>query len=85
MARRLTKGTVSRPRVVDVAARYGFRRVEHVHVRIDNGASVATVTGIAHRYPHSVRVPLSVAARLVAAGAPFTVERSEPPPASVAV
>jgi hypothetical protein len=61
-----------------VAARYGFRRVEGVHIRIGRGGAVATVTGIAHRYPRSVRVPLAVADCLVAAGTPVTVERAEP-------
>jgi hypothetical protein len=58
----------------DVATRYGFRRVEHVQVVIRNGSAVATVTGICHRYPRTVVVPLRVAARLVAAGAPLRVE-----------
>ena len=58
--------------------RYGFRRVEHVHIRLDNGHSVATVTGVVRRYPRTVRVPFGVAARLVAAGAPLTVESTDP-------
>jgi hypothetical protein len=69
----------------DVAARYGFRRVEHVHIRINNGDSSATVLAIAHRYPRSIRVPLAVAMRLVAAGAPATIERAAPPEQAVAV
>ncbi len=68
-----------------VAARYGFRLVEHVHIRVDNGSSVATVTGTARRYPQSVRVPLAVAAQFVAAGTPLTVERTEPPHVAVTV
>jgi hypothetical protein len=58
----------------DVATRYGFRRVERVEVVIRNGSPLATVTGICHRYPRTVAVPLRVAARLVAAGAPLRVE-----------
>lgn len=58
-----------------LATRYGFRRVERVYIHTLDGARVATVVGITHRYPHSVRVPLSVAGRLVAAGAPVTIER----------
>jgi hypothetical protein len=58
----------------DVASRYGFRRVEHVHIVLGNGSSLAMVTGVCHRYPRSVRVPLHVATRFVAAGAPLTVE-----------
>ena len=57
----------------DTSDHYGFRRVEHVHIVIGE-PTVAVVTGICHRYPHSVRVPLSVAARFVANGAPLTVE-----------
>jgi hypothetical protein len=68
-----------------VAARYGFHRVEHVHILVGNGFAAATVTGICHRYPHAVRVPLHVAARLVAAGAPLTVERGDVAPESAAV
>jgi hypothetical protein len=60
------------------AARYGFRRVECVHLRVTAGGAVATVTGTAHRYPRSVRVPLTVAHRLIAAGIPVTVERDTP-------
>lgn len=57
----------------EVAVRYGFRRVECVHLRTVDGGVSATVTGTTHRYPRSFRVPLSVARRLVAAGAPLTV------------
>ena len=69
----------------DVAARYGFHRVEHVHILVGNGFAEATVTGICHRYPRAVRVPLRVAARLVAAGAPLTVERGDIVPGTAAV
>ena len=58
---------------VDASGHYGFRRVEHVHIVIGE-PTIAMVTGICHRYSHSVRVPLGVAARFVAAGAPLTVE-----------
>jgi hypothetical protein len=61
-------------RLGDVGVRYGFRRVERVHLRRVDGGLSATVTGITHRYPRSVRVPLSVARRLIAAGAPLTVD-----------
>jgi len=85
MTRQPAGRDATRPSAVDLAARYGFRRVEHVHLRVANGASVAIVTGIAHRYPRSVRVPFSVAARLVAGGTPLTVERTEPLAETVAV
>jgi hypothetical protein len=57
-----------------VAARYGFRRVERVHLRVDGRATVAMVTGVVHRYPRTVRVALPIASRLVAAGAPLVIE-----------
>jgi hypothetical protein len=63
-----------------VAARYGFRRVERVHVVVNDGVTLATVAGIVHRYPRCVPVPLSVAIELVAAGARLTVEHLAPPP-----
>lgn len=60
---------------LDVASRYGFRRIEHLYITSSATGSTATVTGVAHRYPCSVRVPLDVAVRLIAAGVPMTVER----------
>lgn len=68
-----TAGT-TRPNLRYVAARYGFRRVHHVHIVVD-GAATATVTGITHRYPRTTQAPLSVAAQLVAAGAPLSIEQ----------
>ena len=57
-------------------ATFGFRRVDRVHVRVDGaGAATADVTGILHRYPRTVPVPLRVAAELVLAGAPLDLER----------
>lgn len=58
------------------AERYGFRRVERVHLAVGASGVVATVTGVTHRYPRDVRVPAAVAAHLVARGVPLTVERS---------
>jgi len=57
-------------RLQDEIRQAGFRRVEVVRVCFDGDGAVATVTGVVHRYPRTVRVPLSVAARLIAAGAP---------------
>jgi hypothetical protein len=54
----------------------GFRRIEQVHVTVHDGHAVATVTGIAHRYPRTLRVPIATAARLVAAGVPVRVDQS---------
>lgn len=62
-----------------MAVRYGFRRVECVHLRTADGAVSATVVGVTHRYPRSIRVPLSLARRLVVAGAPLTVDGVERP------
>lgn len=61
------------------ADRYGFRRVERVSIRIGHAGTVATVTGVAHRCPRTVRVPLTVAHSLIASGAPFDIDRAEPP------
>lgn len=69
--------TDGRSTVGDLGARYGFRRVECVHILVTNGHAVAEVTGVVHRYPRTVRVPLSFASRLVAAGAPLTIERTD--------
>jgi hypothetical protein len=57
---------------------YGFRRVDRVHIAVDrSGQATADVTGILHRYPRTVRVPLSVANELVLAGAPLDLELAE--------
>jgi len=78
-------GTLGAAPLSLLAARYGFRRIESVHLRVGDRTSTATVTGIAHRYPCSVRVPLSVAHRLVAAGARLTIERLTPSEPTVQV
>jgi hypothetical protein len=57
-----------------LAGRYGFRRVEQVRIRVTSEGAAAYITGTTHRYPHSVRVPLAVAAEFVTAGMPLTVE-----------
>jgi hypothetical protein len=57
---------------------FGFRRVDCVRVvvdGVDGGLSHAEVTGVVHRYPRTVSVPMRVAARLVAGGAPLVVQR----------
>lgn len=58
---------------------FGFRRVEQVRVSIEGTHPRAVVLGTLHRCPHAVRVPLSVAARLVAAGAPLQLSPSLSP------
>jgi hypothetical protein len=60
-----------------VAGRYGFRRIAQVRIVYTADGVVAYATGVAHRYPHSVRVPMGVAAELVTAGIPLAVERDE--------
>jgi len=56
---------------------FGFRRIERVRVVLEGGHATAEVTGIVHRYPRTVRVPLRVATQLVLDGAPLTIERVE--------
>jgi hypothetical protein len=71
--RRLSAGDGAPRR--SIAASYGFRRIERVHFRVTDQGTLATVTGTTHRYPRSIRVPVSIAHRLVAAGAPVIVEQ----------
>jgi len=57
---------------------YGFRRVDRVHIAVDrSGHASADVTGILHRYPRTVRVPLKVANELVLAGAPLELDLAD--------
>jgi hypothetical protein len=54
---------------------YGFRRVDRVHVRVDaDGQATAEVTGIVHRYPRTIAVPMSVANDLILAGVPLDLD-----------
>ena len=56
----------------------GLRRIDEVRVIVGRGRTVAEVTGVAHRYPHTFRVSLSTAAQLADAGVPVRIEhRSE--------
>jgi hypothetical protein len=52
----------------------GLRRIEEVRVIVGGPHSVAEVTGIAHRYPRTFRVPLAAAAQLADAGVPMHIE-----------
>jgi hypothetical protein len=52
----------------------GFRRVEYVSLIVDEQGTTAEVTGITHRLPRTVRVPLSTAIALIEAGVPRRVE-----------
>lgn len=66
-------------RAVGTAASVGLRRIEQVRLIVGPDGTVAEVTGIAHRYPRTIRIPLAAAARLCGAGVPFRVEHSSPP------
>ena len=73
MRDRSTPGTVS-PSLAAVARAAGFRSVELVRLHLNDRATVAEVTGVLHRYPRTVPISLTTAARLVAAGAPVHVD-----------
>jgi hypothetical protein len=54
---------------------YGFRRVDRVHVRVAaDGHATAEVTGIVHRYPRTIAVPMTIANDLVLAGVPLDLD-----------
>ena len=52
----------------------GFRRVEFVRLMVDEDGTTAEVTGITHRLPRTIRVPLHTANALIDAGVPKRVE-----------
>jgi hypothetical protein len=52
----------------------GFRRVEFVRLLIDEDGTTAEVTGVTHRLPRTIRVPLHTAIALIDAGVPKRVE-----------
>jgi hypothetical protein len=52
----------------------GFRRVEFVRLLVDEDGTTAEVTGITHRLPRTIRVPLHTAIALIGAGVPKRVE-----------
>lgn len=51
----------------------GFRRVDHVRFVVEGEVVRAEVTGVGHRLPRTVVVPVASAVRLVDAGVPMTV------------
>lgn len=57
-----------------VAGALGLRRVEQVRVIVGPTWAIARATVVVHRYPRTVAIPLSIAGRLVAAGAPLHIE-----------
>jgi hypothetical protein len=62
--------SVTRPSV----SALGFRRVECVHLIVDEHGTTAEVTGVTHRLPRTIRVPLRTAQALIDAGVPRRVE-----------
>jgi hypothetical protein len=52
----------------------GFRRIECVRLIVDEDGTTAEVTGVTHRLPRTIRVPLRTAAALIEAGVPKRVE-----------
>ena len=52
----------------------GFRRVEFVRLIVDEDGTTAEVTGVTHRLPRTIRVPLHTANALIEAGVPSRVE-----------
>jgi len=58
----------------------GFRRVERVRLVVGPTVTVAEATGVVHRYPRTVRIPIAAAGRLVAAGTPVHIEHATSEP-----
>jgi hypothetical protein len=52
----------------------GFRRVDFVRLIVDEQGTTAEVTGVTHRLPRTIRVPLRTAQALIDAGVPRRVE-----------
>jgi len=52
----------------------GFRRIEYVSLIVDEHGTTAEVTGVTHRLPRTIRVPLSTATALIEAGVPRRFE-----------
>jgi len=51
----------------------GFRRIEVVQIIVEDSGPRAEVTGVVHRLPHTVPVPLHTARALIASGAPSRI------------
>ena len=56
----------------------GFRRVDFVRLIVDEDGTTAEVTGVTHRLPRTVQVPLQRAQALIDAGVPSRVEARGP-------
>jgi hypothetical protein len=57
----------------------GFRRVDFVRVIVDHDGTTAEVTGVTHRLPRTIRVPLHTANALIDAGVPSRVQARRRP------
>ena len=55
----------------------GMRRVRWVEISIGDGGVRAQVSGLAHRFPITRPVTIPVANRLIRAGVPYVVRRSD--------
>ena len=64
---------ISSTRRTSVSA-LGFRRVDFVRLIVDEDGTTAEVTGVTHRLPRTIRVPLRTANALIEAGVPSRVE-----------
>ena len=75
-----------RPISVPAVSALGFRRIECVRLIVDEAGTTAEVTGVTHRLPRTIRVPLRTATALIEAGVPTRVEaRGDAPAADHAV
>jgi len=62
----------------------GFRRIECVRLILDeDGTTAAEVTGVTHRLPRTIRVPLRIANALIEAGVPKRAEARREAPAQL--
>ena len=66
-------GEAHRPSALTVST-LGFRRIECVRLIVDEDGTTAEVTGVTHRLPRTIRVPLRTATALIEAGVPTRVE-----------
>jgi hypothetical protein len=62
------------PHPTPTADRLGFRRIDSVRVVLGAGRPFAEVSGIARRFPRTVRTSLATANELAAAGLRVDVE-----------
>ena len=64
----------ARPISESAVSALGFRRIECVRLIVDEAGTTAEVTGVTHRLPRTIRVPLRTATALIEAGVPTRVE-----------